>query len=186
MAEIDAFRALRLNQNIKIATHDIHWMWHYSTSISDQNKCACYLLNETGRKKRKWSLNRQLTKLRSKCQTRCWSNMDQDSVTALSISCLRCCQKHILVCCLAVIWENLWHNRNLGNGCRGHRGTHICWHAHVVGPTTKTKPRSSDKKNTQRKHDLILCSHHHYFTTSLQRNELFADLLRLNIVAVFK
>lgn len=129
---------------------------------------------------------RQLTKLRSKCQTRCWSNMDQDSVTALSISCLRCCQKHILVCCLAVIWENLWHNRNLGNGRRGHRGTHICWHAHVVGPTTKTKPRSSDKKNTQRKHDLILCSHHHYFTTSLQRNELFADLLRLNIVAVFK
>ena len=54
------------------------------------------------------------TKLRSNCQTRqCWSNMNQDSITALSISRLKCFQKHILVYCLVVIWERFWPGCNL-------------------------------------------------------------------------
>lgn len=40
------------------------------------------------------------------CQTRqCWSNVKQDSVTALSASCLKSFQKLILRYCLAVIQE---------------------------------------------------------------------------------
>lgn len=67
----------------------------------------------------------KLTKLRSNFQTRqSWSNMNQDSLTALSISRLKCV-KHILVYCLAVIWENLWH------GC------------HVENRRAKTKHRST-------------------------------------------
>lgn len=44
--------------------------------------------------------------LTSNCQTRqSWSNMNEDSVPAFLISSLKCVQKHILVCCLAGIWE---------------------------------------------------------------------------------
>lgn len=37
--------------------------------------------------------------------------MDQDSVTAVPFSHLKCFQKHISVCCLAVLWKNLWPSR---------------------------------------------------------------------------
>ncbi len=50
-----------------------------------------------------------LAKVRSNCQTRpCWSNMKQDSVTALPFSHLKCFQKYIFVYFLPEKLESLW------------------------------------------------------------------------------
>ena len=84
----------------------------------------------------------RLAKLRSNCQTRqCWSNMDQDSATAFPISHVKCFQKHVLVYCLAVIWESLW---------RGH-------HAENRGRTRRNqnKEHRSSDNNTHRGSDFI-------------------------------